>query len=223
MKRTREIEMGSEIRSAIDELSLVVVKLKPTADDLDSATHIPTLPFLSVCNLVVQVLDKIGPTMAVLRQDMDQNIQRLEKVHESDPLVYSNMVEILKKEADEGNARKVASCSRAFIWLTRSLDFTVALLQLLLKDFGGNMEQVVEEAYNVALKPWHGWISSAAYRVALKLVPDNNTLLGILKAKDEDTEKLKENMQDLILLLAPLLEKNHSVLKTYGLERIKST
>ena len=39
--------------------------------------------------------------------------------HESDPILNSNMVEMLKKEVNEGNARKVTSCSRAFVWLTR--------------------------------------------------------------------------------------------------------
>ncbi|XP_057468894.1 glycolipid transfer protein 3-like [Actinidia eriantha] len=226
MKRRREMEKGSEIRSAIEELSMVtVVKVKPGVggDHHDDDVHIPTKPFLSVCNLVLQVLDKIGPTMAVLRQDMDQNIQRLEKVHESKPSMYSNLVEILKKEEGEGNARKGNSCSKAFLWLTRALDFTVALLQLLLKDSGQSMDEAVEEAYNITLRPWHGWIASAAYRVALKLVPDNKTLIDILKAKDEDLDVLKEEMEALVSLLVPLLQQNHSVLISYGLDRLKST
>ena len=37
----------------------------------------------------------------------------------SDPSIYSNLVEILKTEADEGKARKGASCSKAFLWLAR--------------------------------------------------------------------------------------------------------
>ncbi|CAL5384511.1 unnamed protein product [Camellia sinensis] len=224
MKRRREMEKGSELRSAIEELSMVVVKVKPGGDDHnDAVAHIPTQPFLFVCNLVIQVLDKIGPTMSALRQDMDQNIQRLEKMHESDPSVHSSMVEILKKEASEGNARKSTSCSRAFVWLTRALDFTVALLRLLVKDFGQSMEQAVEEAYTITLRPWHGWISATAYRVALKLVPDNKTFIGVLVAKDKDLDMLKEEMQALISLLVPLLEQCHSVLISYGLDRIKST
>ncbi|KAA8546533.1 hypothetical protein F0562_002728 [Nyssa sinensis] len=221
MKRRREMEKGSEIRSAIEELSMAVIQVKPGGDDHDAA-HIPTKPFLFVCNLVLQVLDKIGPTMAVLRQDIDQNIQRLEKVQESDPSLYSNLVEILKKEVSEGNARKDSSSSRALVWLTRSMDFTVALSQLLVKDFGQNMEQAVEESYNITLKPWHGWISSAACRVALKLVPDNKTLLDILMAKDEDYDMLKGEMQALISLLLPLLDQIHSILRSYGLDRLKS-
>ncbi|XP_059631648.1 glycolipid transfer protein 3-like isoform X1 [Cornus florida] len=218
MIKRREIEKAetpsSEIRSAIEELSTVVVKVKPDVDDDDVDAHIPAKPFLFVCKLVIQVLDKIGPTMTVLRQDIDQNIQRLEKILESDPSLYSNLVEILKKEAIEGNARNNTSCSRALVWLIRSMDFMVNLLQLLVKDSGETMEQAVEEAYNITLKPWHRWISSAAYKVAIKLVPDNNTLMNIMMAKDEDREKLKEEMKALISLLVPLLENIHSILVT---------
>ncbi|KAL9394587.1 hypothetical protein Peur_013872 [Populus x canadensis] len=224
MKRTREMEKGSEIQSAIEELSMLI-ELKPTGDNLDRTTtvHIPTRPFLNVCNLVIQVLDKIGPTMAVLRQDINQNIQRLEMLCNSDPSIYSNLVEILKKEADEGNARKGASCSKAFVWLARSLDFTGALLQRLVADPGQKMEQLVEESYSITLKPWHGWISTAAYKVSLKLLPDNKTFIDLLMPKDETYDNLKEHMQTFISLLVPFLEEIHSILILYGLDRLKST
>lgn len=56
MKRRREMEKSSsEIRSAIEELSMFI-KLKPK-DNLDAPRiHIPTKPFLHLCNLVLQVL-----------------------------------------------------------------------------------------------------------------------------------------------------------------------
>lgn len=47
----------------------------------------------------------------------------------------------------------------------RTMDFTVALLGKLEKDLGQSTEQIVEESYSTTLKPWHGWISSAAYKV----------------------------------------------------------
>ncbi|XP_073118630.1 glycolipid transfer protein 3-like [Henckelia pumila] len=239
MKRRREAEMApSEIRSAIEELSLMAVNVKADggtasssssssgADQLPPAEphQVPMKPFLSVCNLLVQVLDKIGPTMAVLRQDIHQNIERLEKFHDSDPSIYWDVVEILKKEVNEGKVKQGPTCSKAFVWLTRSLDFTLCLLELLVKDFDRNMEQAVEESYNTTLKPWHGWISSAACKVALKLVPDSPNLVNILKStKDEDLDTLKEQMQRMIELLAPVLNQNHDILKTYGLDKLKST
>ncbi|XP_022753656.1 glycolipid transfer protein 3-like isoform X2 [Durio zibethinus] len=220
MKRKRETETRSELRSAIEELS-ILAKVQPS--DNHTAIHIPTKPFLHVCTLILQVLDKIGPTMAVLRQDIHQNMQRLEILWESDPAKYSNLIEMLKKEDSEGNRRKGTSCSRAFLWLIRSMDFMVALLQRLVKDPEQNIEQAVEESYNITLKPWHGWISSAAFKVALKLVPDNKTFISLLLTKDQNYDNLKEDMQTLISLLVPLLEEIHSILRFYRLDRLKST
>ncbi|RDY08720.1 Glycolipid transfer protein 2 [Mucuna pruriens] len=162
MKRSRDMEKISEIHSAIEELSMLAI-VKPGGNH--ETAHIPTKPFLSLCHLVLQVLDKIGPTMAVLRQDVHQNIKRLEVMHELNPSMNSNLVEILKSEASKGNARKRSSCSKAFLWLTRSLDFSSALLQSLESDPKKNMEQIVQESYDATLSPWHGWISSAAFRL----------------------------------------------------------
>ncbi|KAM3361100.1 glycolipid transfer protein 3 [Capsicum galapagoense] len=238
MKRKRDMEIEStEIRSGIEELSmmqLLKVKLVKPDQETDANhqdihdnnifnSHIPTMPFLSLSNLVLQVLDKIGPTMAVLRQDIYQNIQRLEKVHDTDPALYSNMVEILKKEISEGKATKGPSCCKALLWLTRSLDFTFALLQLLAEDLERNMVQAVQEAYTNTLKPWHGWISSAAFKVALKLLPDSKGLITILMGKDKNKDEFKKELRTFISLLAPLLKEIHDVLGAYGVDKLKST
>ncbi|KAL5192684.1 Glycolipid transfer protein 2 [Glycine soja] len=241
MKRSRDMEKRSEINSAIEELSMLVI-VKPEGNH--KIAHIPTKPFLSLCYLVLQVIDKIGPTMAVLRQDVSQNIKRLEVMHELNPSMNSNLVEILKSEATKGKARKRSSCSKAFLWLTRSLDFSSALLQSLENDPKKDLEQIVQECYDATLSPWHGWISSAAFRfsivtkivqlvlaelteivlqVAKKLVPDSKTLMDLLKEKDENCETLKEKMQILVSLLVPFLEDVHCILKIYNLDRIKST
>ncbi|XP_076958979.1 glycolipid transfer protein 3-like [Bidens hawaiensis] len=232
MKRRREMDNqnSSELRSAIEELSLLaVMKLKHPVVVADNnnkkyeAHDLPIKPFLSLCNFLLHLLDKIGPTMAVLRQDISRNIQRLEKMQESDPKLYSNVVEILKKEANEGTSRKVTSSSKAFLWLTRSLDFTANLLELIEKDITVDMQHAVEEAYESTLKPWHGWISATAYRVALKLVPDNKTMIEILLSEAKDEEMLKDDLKAFTTLLIPILYDIHSILETYGLERLKAT
>ena len=53
MKRSRDMEKSSEISSAIEELSMLVI-VKPGGNH--EAAHIPTKPFLSLCYLVLQVL-----------------------------------------------------------------------------------------------------------------------------------------------------------------------
>ncbi|KAJ7965417.1 Glycolipid transfer protein [Quillaja saponaria] len=219
MKRRRDMEKDSEVRSAIEELSMLV---KINHNDNYEVALIPTKPFLYVCKLVLQVLDKIGPTMAVLRQDIHQNIQRLEMMHESNPSMYSNLLEILKKEQIEGNAKKGNTCSKSFVWLTRSVGFATTLLQKLVTDPGQNMEQAVEECYNITLKPWHGWISSAASKVALKLVPDGKAFIELLMTKDKNYDSLKVEMHTLISLLVPFLEELHSIQRVYDLDKLKS-
>ncbi|KAM7252956.1 hypothetical protein ACFE04_025574 [Oxalis oulophora] len=220
MKRRREIEVYSEIQSAIEDLSMII-KLKP-ADHTTNYAYIPTRPFLNVCNSILQILDKIGPTMSVLRQDIHQNIQRLEIDNEPNNTNHSTLSEILEEESNKGNARKGASCSKAILWLIRSLDFTVALLERLVIDKEQKMDEALEDSYNITLKQWHGWISYAAFKVALKLVPDNKTFISILMGKDANYEKLQEDMQSFILLSVPILEDCHSMLRLYKLDRLKS-
>ncbi|XP_068653614.1 glycolipid transfer protein 3-like [Aristolochia californica] len=212
MKRKREgVEKVSEIKSAIQQLSLETTE-----------GQVSTTPFLNVCNVLLQVLDKIGPTMAVLRQDIHQNVRRVEKLYETDRTTYSNLVEIVKKEVGEGMARKTQSCTRAILWLTRSLEFTISLLEKVKEDPDRNLQQVVEEAYGTTLKLWHGWISSAAYKVALKLVPDNESFISSLVTDGDDYKTLKEDVKSFVTLLLPILTDIHAILTTYGVDRFKS-
>ncbi|CAF2077228.1 hypothetical protein Bca4012_090137 [Brassica carinata] len=234
MKRKRcEMEEAAkekkitEIGSAIEELSVLsIAKTTIVTTETEATSNIinlPLKPLLSFCKLIIQVLDKIGPTMAVLRQDINQNIQRLEEMWESDPIMYSNLVEIVRKEANEGSSKKPKSCSRATLWLTRAMDFTLALLQRLVKDMSQNMEQAVEESYNLTIKPWHGWISCAAFKVALKLVPNNNTFINVLAGKDESHQMVQDDIRSLISLLIPLVSQLHSILELYEVHKLKST
>ncbi|XP_022976279.1 glycolipid transfer protein 3-like isoform X1 [Cucurbita maxima] len=219
----------SAIRSATEQLSqLLLIKPEPedqriNNDGEDAATTainivIPVQPFISLCNSLIHVLDKIGPTMAVLRQEIRQNIERLEMAEE-----WGDLVEILKKEGREGRARTESSCSRAFLWLIRSLDFTLALLEKITSNEAGmNMERAVEESYNRTLKAWHGWISSAAYKIALKLVPDTPTFINIIMEDHQNYHTLLHDIHTLIPLLSTFLEQAHSILRLYNLNRIKS-
>uniref|UniRef100_A0A7N0UB52 Glycolipid transfer protein domain-containing protein n=1 Tax=Kalanchoe fedtschenkoi TaxID=63787 RepID=A0A7N0UB52_KALFE len=215
MERRRESERGSEMKFAIEELSLAVKVKQPRSEEDEGAFndsvhlqvdafHVPIKPFLSVCSFVLQVLDKIGPTMAVLRQDIQQNIQRLEAVHD--------LNEMLNKEKIEGNARKSDSCSRAFVWLTRTLDFTVAMLQKLADEPAKTTQQEVEESYAAILKPWHGWISCAAYKVALKMVPDRKSLMTLLVNKNDNFETLIGDFKSKVSSLMPLLDDAHNIM-----------
>ncbi|KAG0499784.1 hypothetical protein HPP92_004063 [Vanilla planifolia] len=206
----------TEIRLASEELS-VAVNLPET----DASTYV----FLSLSHLILRILDKIGPTMAVLRQDVHRNIERLEKMKLVDPILYSSLGEILKREVDEGTARKRESCSRAILWLTRSMDFGLALLERLERDSEFiSLQQIIEDSYNNTLKPWHGWVSSAAYKVALKLIPVKEVFFSLLMGHEQQCiNMLKGDIQKLVSLLGPFLDETHALLRKFRLDRLKST
>jgi len=48
--------------------------------------------------------------------------------------------------------------------------------------------------------------------VALKLVPNNNTFINVLAAKDETHQMVQDDITSLISLLIPLLSQLHSIL-----------
>ncbi|XP_078152769.1 glycolipid transfer protein 3-like [Carex rostrata] len=218
MKRKREeIEKGrSEIMLAMEEISLV-------NDRKDRANNkIATLLLLTVSKQLLRVLDKIGPTLFVLRQDINQNIQRIEDFKSEDKSRSASLTEIITKETDEGTERKANSCTKATIWLTRSINFVVALLETLINSPDLTLEEVVEEAYKNTLKPWHGWISMAAYKVALKLIPERENFISLLLGKCQDFDDLKDDIRSMISMLQPLLDEMNSILVKHELEKIKS-
>lgn len=216
-----ELEEWSEIRLAIAELS----PISRRGGKLCSSP--PTLPFLGLSHLLLQLLDKIGPTMAVLRLDVQRNIERLQELYLQDPSKYSTLTAMVEKEADEGTVRKADSCARAILWLTRSMDFTVALLQRLEEEEEGSdqqsLAQLVEAAYKVSLKPWHGWISSAACKIALKLIPERTIFVGWLMGENQNYSLLKVEIEKLVQLLQPFLDDIHAMLAKFRLDRLKST
>jgi hypothetical protein len=133
---------------------------------------------------------------------------------------------MVEKEADEGTARKADSCARAIVWLTRSMDFTIALLQRLEEEEGSDeqsLAQLVEAAYKVSLKPWHGWIASAASKIAMKLIPERKIFVGWLVGKDPSRSVLKDEIERLLPLLQPFLDDIHDMLAKFRLDRLKST
>lgn len=86
------------------------------------------------------------------------------------------------------------------IFLPRSLDFTVALLQRLVADPGQEMEKLLEESYNITLKPWHGWISSAAYKVLIWAL-----LLSFFVSQNLNTAAVTYGIHVSYELLKPIL------------------
>ncbi|KAJ3675516.1 hypothetical protein LUZ60_004558 [Juncus effusus] len=210
----------SEISLAIDQLSSLI---NNEEEDDEKKTRVSTAAFLALSNLLLQVVDRIGPTMAVLSLDIRRNIERVEKIYVHDPSRYSSLSDIIDKEVKDGIARKPDSCSKSILWLSRSMDLAVEILKEVEKNSEMEFKEIIEEAYRKTLKPWHGWISSAAYKIALKLIPEREIFVGLLKTKGEDYEIFQGQILKFAASIQPLLDEIHELMRKFRLERLKST
>ncbi|CAL5009470.1 unnamed protein product [Urochloa decumbens] len=169
-KKRKEMEKAkSGLRLAMEELCLCSSGDEKEEQMQVKAQEQPrssTMDLLSVSEQLLRVLDEIGPTLLVLRQDIQQNIQRLQDLLETDSSKYASLTAIVTEEVEQGTVKKTKSCTRAIIWLSRSISFSKCLLERLLKAPELSLSEIVEEAYAKTLKPWHGWISSAAYKLS---------------------------------------------------------
>eukprot|EP01018_Ginkgo_biloba_P022761 Gb_12773 [translate_table: standard] len=169
-------------------------------------------PFLEACRAILPVLDKLGPSMAVIRSDVGGNIERLDELYGLERSEYDSLYDIVRKEAAEGTAKKPLSCTKAVLWLTRAMDFIVVLFRDLLDHPEWGMKQAVEDSYNITLKKWHGWISAAAFKVGLKLIPERHKFMELLG----ESSNLNEDVEKFISSFSPLLLENHTFLVWYS-------
>ncbi|XP_031504596.1 glycolipid transfer protein 3-like [Nymphaea colorata] len=213
-------QMDGDSKAPVIQTALDAVRQMRSGGD---GCRFSTLHFLTICNSAVTILDKIGPTMRVLTQDLRQNIERLQTMYKTNPSSFSSLTEIVKEEIEEGSARKPLSCTRAVLWLTRSMDFVMIFLSKFVADADRDLVQIIEESYSATLQPWHGWISSAAYKVALKLIPERKVLMNLIMEEREDHGAIKEEINSLVSSFTPILNEIHAFLVTLRLDRLKSS
>ncbi|XP_040242285.1 glycolipid transfer protein 3-like [Aegilops tauschii subsp. strangulata] len=133
-------------------------------------------------------------------------------LHATDSLKYASLTVMVTKEVVEGTSKKTNSCTRAIIWLTRSVNFSTHLLEGLVKNSESSLQEMVEEAYKSTLKPFHGWISSAAYKVALRLIPERDIFIQLLMGSCQDPGYFGEDVMVLVSIVQPLLEEINAIL-----------
>lgn len=141
-----------------------------------------------------------------------------------DPSKYSSLTAIVTEEVEEGTSKKANSCTRAILWLARSINFSKHLLEGLLNTCDqSSLREIVEKAYITTLKPWHGWISSAAYRVAQKLIPEKEIFIALLMGNCQEFEVFAKDVKVLLSIVQPLIEEANAVLVKHNLDKLKST
>ncbi|GFH20254.1 GLTP domain-containing protein, partial [Haematococcus lacustris] len=127
---------------------------------------IQTEPFLSVCRLVLPVVDKLGTPFAMVKSDISGNIERLAAKATTDPSRYSHLFVIVQDEVVAGTSAASTSCTKGLLWLKRAMEFMLAIIQATNAKPQLSLPQVVQETYTATLMRFHGFIVSSAFTVS---------------------------------------------------------
>uniref|UniRef100_A0A0E0AJ75 Glycolipid transfer protein domain-containing protein n=1 Tax=Oryza glumipatula TaxID=40148 RepID=A0A0E0AJ75_9ORYZ len=176
-----------------------------------------TKPFLEVCKHILPVLDKFGSAMSIVKNDIGGNITRLETKYASDPSKYEQLHSMVKVEIRSKTAKSSSSCTNGLLWLTRTMDFLVALFHNLVQHPDWQMSQACSDAYSKTLKKWHGWLASSSFseyltipefQVAIKLAPDRKKFMEIISGSGD----INADIEKFCATFSPLLAENHRFL-----------
>jgi len=179
--------------------------------------EIQTKPFLDVCGHVLPVIDKFGAAFTLVKSDIGGNITRLTTKYASNPAAYQLLYPIVTEEVKAGTASGGSSNSQGLLWLNRAMEFIVALFRNLEQHKDWTTTQAANEAYNVTLKPYHGWIAQTAFMTAMRFIPNRDSFFASLGSGDL-TGDIDHFMSD----FSPLLAENHEFLKKNGLADLKA-
>ncbi|EEF32539.1 glycolipid transfer protein 1 isoform X2 [Ricinus communis] len=177
-----------------------------------------TKPFLDLCKTILPVLDNFGSAMSIVKSDIGGNISRLENKYSTDPSEFNLLRSIVQSEINAKSAKASSSCTNALLWLTRAMDFLVQLFSNLLSHPNWSMTQVCSDSYNKTLKKWHNWLASSSFSVALKLVPDRKKFMDVIGGKGD----INSDMEKFCTSFKPLLEENHKLLASVGMDNMKT-
>lgn len=177
-----------------------------------------TKPFLDVCRNVLPVIDKFGSSMALVKSDVGGNIARLDAKYEENPAANAMLYDIIRAEVASKTAKGSSSCTNGMLWLTRAMDFLVELFRNLNAHQDWSMSQCASAAYTSTLKKYHGWIASAAFSVAMKLVPERTKFYETLALGNSTVD-----MERFVAEFSPILEENHKFLKSVDMDDLKAS
>ncbi|KAG0626811.1 hypothetical protein M758_2G153500 [Ceratodon purpureus] len=180
--------------------------------------HMLTKPFLDVCRNVLPVIDKFGSSMALVKSDVGGNISRLDAKYEENTAANTLLYDIIRAEVANKTAKGSSSCTNGMLWLTRAMDFLVELFRNLNAHADWSMSQCATAAYTSTLKKYHGWIASAAFTVAMKLVPERSKFYETLALGNSTAD-----MERFVTEFSPILEENHKFLKSVDMDDLKAS
>jgi hypothetical protein len=188
--------------------SIFSVLLQHVKQIEDGNGGIRTQAFLNACREILPVVDKLGTGFTVVRIDVNGNIERLHNRFITSAEDYELIHKLVEVEVQNKEHTSNSSCTKGLLWLKRAMQFLVQLLRVLHQDKEASVSTAASAAYEKVLQPYHGWITSGVFTVALKIVPSRQGLFEKLGESDN----LEQEMGDFVEEFDAVLSKVHNYL-----------
>jgi hypothetical protein len=144
---------------------------------------------------VLKFVELLGKVFIPVKKDIKANIEKLNKIYESNPSKYKYLNEIVKTECETLSKRDFKIGTDALIWLIRTLNYNQTFLSLLLCDFeeGKETEDLsgfFSEAYERSLKKYYNWFMQKICSLCLLAAPNRTSLLKLLTTNENIDQKI---------------------------------
>jgi hypothetical protein len=167
--------------------------------------------FLTTCERFSPILDCLGMAFKPAKADVNGNIERIQKASEASD--DDDIYEVVREEKKRNESNDSRSTAKALLWLKRFLEFVIELLREITDDSEKELRDAAVSAYERTLKPFHGWVSAAAFSVVLKFPPTRASFVASIGGEDV----VKTSAVVLVEKFSPLLEEIDSFLTEEGL------
>ncbi|KAJ1654700.1 hypothetical protein GGF44_005234, partial [Coemansia sp. RSA 1694] len=133
---------------------------------------INTAEFLDAARGVVMLFDELGSTaFLAVKTDISGNINKVQAKYDSDKAAFNTLEKIVLAEA----GTKDRTATQGLLWLKRGLEFTAQGLSRSLSNAAEELVDSFRQAYEVTLKPLHGFVVKAVFNVAMAACPYRKT------------------------------------------------
>ena len=143
----------------------------PVEDNL-----ISTDLFLTACSTFITFTELLGPVLSRAKNSVLVNINILRERYDLDHTRYSYIHELILNEDSEPDPAIYIS----LIWLKRAMEFIYHFLLRLTTSTDTTLPQDAYYAYEISLKPYHGFIIRALVYMLINIVPSKESLMDTL-------------------------------------------
>jgi hypothetical protein len=98
------------------------------------------------------------------------------------------------------------------------MEFIAVLLQSLEEDRTSSLSDLASKTYQQTLYPYHGWLVSGTFTVALKFAPGRGTFMTSVAPKGMSEDIVMTSMRTFCVGFTELLAEIHSFLDENGLD-----